>query len=55
MTKGDLSSALRLFRPLVTTIIARLAVHSTLMRVKAALDLLSGFQPYDDFQRPPKG
>lgn len=54
MRQGDLPTALRLLRPLVTTIIAGLAglgVHSMLMLSKDALGILPGFQPYEDFQR----
>jgi hypothetical protein len=31
--------------------LAGLVVHSTLMLAKDALEILPGFQPYDDFQR----
>jgi hypothetical protein len=52
MRQGDLPPAQRLLRPLVTTIIAGLALHGMLTLAKDALGILPGFRRYEDFQRP---
>lgn len=54
MTRIVPEGSRRLSFALATTLVAGLvglSVHSVLMLVKDALDILPGFQPYEDFQR----